>query len=174
VASRALTRREIDLIWTIDRSEVHDHIYKVVEGRLILVPAYFEIPGWHPKVIESDTIKLRDCFDRDGIFRGAFDGDALIGVSVIDTKPIESAPDHLQLLFLHVSRSVRGQGVGRTLFAEAADTARSLGAKGLYISATPTENTVNFYLHRGAALVADPDPGLFAAEPDDVHLTYPL
>jgi len=66
VASRALTRHEIDLIWTIDRSEVHDHIYKVVEGRLILVPAYFEIPGWHPKTIETDTIKLRDCFDRGG------------------------------------------------------------------------------------------------------------
>jgi GNAT superfamily N-acetyltransferase len=174
MASRALARDEIDLVWTIDRSEVHDHIYKVVEGRLILVPAYFEIPGWHPKMIESDTIKLRDCFDRGGIFRGVFDGDALIGASVIDTKLIESAPHHLQLLYLYVSRAVRGQGVGRTLFAEAAEAAGSLGAKALYISATPTENTVNFYLHRGASLVTDPDPDLFAAEPDDVHLTYPV
>jgi GNAT superfamily N-acetyltransferase len=174
VASRALTRDEIDLIWTIDRSEVHHRIYKVVDGRLVLVDAYFEIPGWHPKTIESDTLKLRDCFDRGGIFRGAFDGDALIGVSVVDTKLIESAPDHLQLLYLYVSRSVRGQGVGRRLFAEAAEAARSLDAKALYISAVPTENTVNFYLQRGASLVADPDPDLFAAEPDDVHLTYPL
>jgi GNAT superfamily N-acetyltransferase len=114
VATRVLTRDEIELIWTIDRSEVHHHIFKVVEGRLTLVPAYFEIPGWHPKVIEADTIALRDCFDRGGIFRGAFAGDALIGVSVVDTKLIESAPDHLQLLYLYVSRSLRGQGIGRS------------------------------------------------------------
>jgi GNAT superfamily N-acetyltransferase len=174
VATRALTRDEIELIWTIDRSEVHHHIFKVVEGRLTLVPAYFEVPGWHPEMIEADTTKLHDCFDRGGIFRGTFDRDALIGVSVLDTKLIESAPDHLQLLYLYVSRSVRGQGVGGKLFAEAAEAARALGAKALYISSAPTENTVNFYLHLGASLVAEPDPDLFAAEPDDVHLVYPL
>jgi GNAT superfamily N-acetyltransferase len=95
-------------------------------------------------------------------------------VSVVDTKLIQSAPDHLQLLYLYVSRSVRRQGVGRKLFAEAAEAARGLGAKALYISAVPTEKTVNFYLHLGASLVAEPDPDLFAAEPDDVHLTYPV
>jgi GNAT superfamily N-acetyltransferase len=174
VATRALGRDEIDLIWTIDRSEVHHHIFKVVDGQLTLVPAYFEIPGWHPKTIGSDTIKLRDCFDRGGIFRGAFDADALIGVSVVETKLIKSAPDHLQLLYLYVSRPLRGRGVGRELFTEAAETARTLGAKALYISAVPTANTVSFYLHLGATLVADPDPDLFAAEPDDIHLSYPL
>lgn len=172
--SRQLTRDEIDLIWTIDRSEVHSHVYRVVDGRLLLVPAYFEVPGWDPEPIESDTIELRNCFDRGGIFHGAFDRDALLGVSIIDTKLIESAPDHRQLLYLYVSRPVRGQGVGRALFALAAETARELGAKALYISATPTESTINFYLHRGASLLPDPDPALFAAEPDDVHLTYPL
>src|SRR5262249_58496505 len=100
------------------------------------------------------TIKLRGCFDRGGIFRGTFDGDALVGVSVVDTKLIGSAPDHLQLLYLYVSRSVRGQGVGRRLFAEAAEAARALGAKALFISAGPTENSVNFYLHRSASLAA--------------------
>lgn len=173
MVTRDLTRDEIDLVWTIDRSEVNHHIFKVVDGRLTLVPAYFEIPGWHPEMIETDTIKLSDCFDRGGIFRGAFDRDALIGVSVVDTKRIESAPDHLQLLYLYVSRSARGQGVGRKLFAEAAEAARALRARALYISAVPTENTINFYLRLGAVL-ANPDPELFAAEPDDVHLTYPL
>jgi GNAT superfamily N-acetyltransferase len=135
VATRALTRDEIDLIWTIDRSEVHHHIFNVVDGRLTLVPAYFEIPGWHPETIEADSINL---------------------------------------LYLYVSRPARGQGVGRNLFAEAAEAAQALGAKALYISAVPTENTVNFYLRLGAALVADPDPDLLEAEPDDVHLTYSL
>jgi hypothetical protein len=104
VAIRGLTRNEIDLIWTIDRSEVHHHIYRNVDGRLTLVPAYFDIPGWHPRMIETDRIKLRDCFDRGGIFLGDFQADRLVGVSVVDTRRIKAAPDHLQLLYLYVSR----------------------------------------------------------------------
>jgi len=174
VAMRALTRDEIELIWTIDRSEVHHHIYKVVAGQLTLVPAYFEIPGWHPRMIEADTPKLHECFDRGGVFLGSFDGDTLIGVSVVDTKPVGSAGEHVQLLYLYVSRSARAQGVGSTLFAAAAEAARELGAKALYVSAVPTENTVNFYLRRGSSLATPPDRDLLAAEPDDIHLTYPL
>jgi len=174
VETRDLDREDIDFIWTIDRSEVHHHIFKVSEGRLTLVPAFFEIPGWHPATIETDTIRLRDCFDRGGIFRGAFERDVLLGVSVVDTKVISSAPDHLQLFYLYVSRPARVHGVGRKLLAEAAEAARSIGASALYISAVPTENTVHFYLRRGAALLTEPDPALFAAEPDDIHLTYPI
>jgi GNAT superfamily N-acetyltransferase len=174
VAIRPLTREEIDLIWTIDRSEVHHNVYKVVDGRLALVPAYFEIPGWHPETVEHDMPRLHDCFDRGGIFIGNFDADGLTGISVLDTRHIGAARDHLQLLYLYVSRPARGRGLGSELFAEAASAARRLGARALYISAVPTENTVNFYLRRGATLAVEPDPELLAAEPDDVHLTYPL
>lgn len=171
---RDLSRDELDRIWTIDRSEVHHHVYQVVNGRLSLVSASFEVPGWDPETVVRDRVKLRECFDRGGIFRGVFDGDALVGVSVIDRKPIAGAPDHVLLFYLYVSRPARGRGVGTRLFVEAVETARTLGARGLYISSTPTQNTVDFYRHRGASLTATPDPDLLAAEPDDVHLTYPL
>ena len=171
---RTLTRDEIRLIWTIDRREVHHHIYEVVDGRLCLVPAYFEIPGWHPDTIATDTRSLHACFDRGGVFLGWFAGDVLVGVAVVDTVPVGSARDQRQLVYLYVSRSARGTGVGTRLFAAAAEAARAMGASALYISSVPTENTVDFYLHRGASLVTDPDPALFAAEPDDIHLTYPL
>lgn len=174
MAIRALIRDEIELIWAIDRSEVHHHIYKLVSGQLTLVPAYFEIPGWHPRMVENDRPRLYECFDRGGRFLGAFDNDSLDGVSVVDTNLVSSEQDCLQLLYLYVSRSARGQGIGSALFAAAAETARALGAKALYVSAVPTANTVNFYLRRGASLATRPDPDLFAAEPDDVHLTYSL
>jgi hypothetical protein len=44
----------------------------------------------------------------------------------------------------------------------------------LYISAAPTENTVNFYLRRGSLLAATPEPDLFALEPKDIHLVCPV
>ena len=57
---------------------------------------------------------------------------------------------------------------------EAAAIARERGARLLYVSATPTENTVNFYLRRGCILATPPDPELLALEPDDIHLVFSL
>jgi hypothetical protein len=44
----------------------------------------------------------------------------------------------------------------------------------LYISATPSEHTIDFYLTLGCTLVDAPDPELFAREPEDIHLEYEL
>jgi len=60
--------------------------------------------------------------------------------------------------------------LGRRLFELAKATAREQGAKQLYISATPSENTVNFYLRLGCRVTAQPDPELLELEPKDIHL----
>lgn len=56
------------------------------------------------------------------------------------------------------------------IFEEAKTIAGKRGADFLYVSATPTENTVNFYFRRGCVLACPPDGELFALEPDDIHL----
>jgi predicted N-acetyltransferase YhbS len=89
---------------------------------------------------------------------------------VLNNKFIGQRRDHLQLEFLHVSNSHRYEGLGASLFEVAGKKAHERGAKWLYISATPLENTVNFYLRRGCSLVATPDPAPFALEPEDIHL----
>jgi predicted N-acetyltransferase YhbS len=171
---RLLTRDEVELIWTIDRSEVHHHTYELRKGRLVRTRNYFEIPGWRPNAVAKETPLLLDCFDRGGTFLGAFDADALIGIAVIESARVERDRDQMQLASLYVSRGHRGHGVGTRLFDAAADIARKAGANALYISATPTENTVDFYLNRGCVLAPEPDARLLAAEPDDIHLLYPL
>ena len=57
---------------------------------------------------------------------------------------------------------------------QARNAARSRGAVGLYISATPSENTVHFYQRRGALLLRTPDAELFVREPEDIHLECPV
>ncbi len=168
--TRLLARDEIETIWTIDRSEVHHHVYRVQHGELVLTPAYFNIPGWAPGMAEEETPRLHACFDRGGAFLGTFDHDHLVGAAVVDTGPLGEARDQVQLRELYVSRAYRGQGVGTHLFEAARHVARAQGARFLYISATPTENTVNFYLGRGCVLADPPNPDLFALEPDDIHL----
>jgi predicted N-acetyltransferase YhbS len=171
---RLLTRDEVDLIWTIDRSEVHHHTYELRGGRLVRTPNYFEIPGWRPGAAEKETPVLLDCFDRGGTFLGVFDAEALVGMGVLESARVGRAKDQMQLAYLYVSRAYRGRGVGMQLFEAAVSLAREAGANALYVSATPTENTVDFYLNRGCVLAPEPDPRLLAAEPDDIHLLYLL
>ena len=59
---------------------------------------------------------------------------------------------------MHVSRPHRGRGVARRLIAMLAEQATALGATALYISATPTRNTVDAYVRIGARLADPPDP----------------
>jgi len=171
---RQLARDEIETIWTIDRSEVHHHIYQMHGDQLVLTPAYFEAPGWAPGQIEHDTPVLYACFDRGGAFVGMFDDQKLVGVAVVDSLPLGAAGDQLQLKYLYVSRDYRQQGVGTRLFREAGAIARTRGATWLYISATPTENTIHFYQRCGAVVNLTPDPELYAQEPDDIHLVCPV
>lgn len=93
---------------------------------------------------------------------------------MLDGKPIASDSHTHELKYLYVSRDYRGRGVGTRLFDAARESARTLGAAELYISATPTENTVNFYRRRGCTVAQTPDPELFAAEPDDIPLRCPV
>jgi len=171
---RQLARNEIETIWTIDRSEVHHHIYQMRGGQLVLTPAYFEVHGWRPGQIEHNTPLLYACFDRGGAFVGMFDEQKIVGVAVVDSVPLGAAGDQLQLKYLYVSRDYRRHGVGTWLFQEAGAIARVRGASWLYISATPTENTIHFYQRRGAAVNPTPDPELYAQEPDDIHLICPV
>ena len=44
----------------------------------------------------------------------------------------------------------------------------------MYISATPTQHTIDFYLRLGCQVTNEPDPELFAQEPEDIHFEYDL
>ena len=171
---RKLERHEIRDIWSIDRAEVVDRVYYREGNELVLKSEHHDVKGWPPGEPERNGPILLDCFDHGSTFVGAFDGKTLIGVMVLESRFIGRERDQLQLKFLHVSRRHRGAGVGCTLFDMAVAEARVLGARRLYISATPSENTVRFYLGRGCRVTEDIDATLFALEPDDIHLEFDI
>ncbi|HEX2998136.1 MAG TPA: GNAT family N-acetyltransferase [Anaerolineales bacterium] len=169
---RPLQRDEIPLIWQIDRREVIDNIYYLRDGKLVLEPEHYDMQGWPPGEAGQYTPILLDCYERGGFFWGAFENETLIGVAVLESKWIGLKQNMLQMKFLHVSRDCRGQGLGKKLFDLAVEKAKELGAKKLYISATPSEHTVNYYMRLGCVLATEIDPELFALEPEDIHLEY--
>jgi len=171
---RKLLREEITQVWNIDRSEVIEKFYHLQDGVLMLRPKHIDVLGWPPGEADKYTPILLDCFDRGGWFCGAFDDTLLIGAVVLESRFIGTRRDQLQLKFLHVSRAYRNRGLGAQLFEGAMATARERGAHRLYISATPSENTINFYVRLGCTVAKEPDPDLFELEPEDIHLEFEI
>ena len=54
------------------------------------------------------------------------------------------------------------------------EIARAAGDTSMVVSATPSLNTVRFYLGQGYAPMEEPLPELFELEPEDIHMEKPL
>lgn len=169
---RLLARHEIANVWTIDRSETIHGFYQVAQGVLQLKPGYELVAGWPDGEAVQYTPILQACYDRGGWFYALFDQNRLVAVVVLDAVFIGIHKNLLQLKFLHISQQCRGQGLGQYLFELACQESLKRGATGLYISATPTENTIKFYLALGCQLCSEPDQALFELEPEDIHMQY--
>nr|WKF55840.1 hypothetical protein HUO10_000284 [Paraburkholderia busanensis] len=170
---RSLQRDELTRVWTIDRSEVIHHLYRLANGQLERYPEFHDMHGWPDGEPEHYTPLLLDCFDRGGWCAGLFDSERLIGAGIVDSRPLGPNADMLQLKFLHVSCAYRGRGAGLQLYHAAQAHAQQSGARRLYVSATPSERTVDFYLALGFVQTSQPDPQLFALEPEDIHMESP-
>ena len=121
---RALRRDEVVAVWRIDRSELIETVYRLVDGPLVLVPERHDVRGWPAGEAERYTPILTACHDAGGWLHGVFDGAALIAVAVLDGRLVASGDARLQLRFLHVGRPHRGRGLGARLFRLAASEAQ--------------------------------------------------
>ena len=171
---RDLDPHEFERFGEIDRSERINAQYVFEAGGLRLQPVDIDVAGWAPGAVASHVEGLHELHAAGGSVLGAFEGARLVGVGGLDVRPVESMPDVFKLEPLHVSAAHRGQGVGKRLTFELARRAAGLGASGLYISATPTRNTVDAYLRMGAEVLARADPKLLGLEPEDIHLLLPV
>src|SRR5256885_154170 len=102
-----------------------------------------------------------------GIALGAFAKGQLVGIGIV--RP-HIRPEIAQFAFLYVSNGHRAQGIGQHLSEELERLAREGGDTTMVVSATPSLNTVRFYLQRGFEPTAEPLPELYELEPEDVHL----
>jgi len=165
---------DLRLIGAIDRSETIGGQYVMTDGVLVSRPVTADIPSWETSGDGPHSVAARIAFCEPLIaggaaFAGVLDGPEPAGLMVVDGS---FEPPMAWLAFLHVNRPYRRQGVASALWDAAIEVAVAAGADEMYVSATPTDSAVGFYLSRGCG-VADPvHPDLHALEPDDVHLTY--
>ncbi len=167
---RAVKRKEIEDVRKIDRSEIINQIYYYKHGKLILKNEYYDVTGWEPDNIERNINNLYDLYDRGGHLFALFHDERIIGVIALECKFIGSNNDQLQVVFLHIDKNYRKKGYGKILMNQTKERAKELGAKKLYISATPSKNTVDFYMHLGCKLASEINDDLYQLEPYDIHL----
>lgn len=154
----------------IDRTEHVTSAYRLVGQRLERYAVDWRIGPWDAAQIAEFQASLAPELETGGKFLAVEVSGRLAGVAVLGNRRLGPRDGLLELRFLHVSAEHRGQGTGTRLVDAASERARLAGADGLYISATRTASTVDFYLARGAVLAVPPDAERFALEPVDIHL----
>jgi len=128
----------------------------------------------HPAVRRALVERQRRLCSCGGVLLGAFEDGRIAGIASVERELRGAARDRAKMDILYVSASFRGRGVARELVERSKVIALGMGAAFLYVSATPSRHTVDFYLCCGARLAAEPDPDSLAMEPEDIHLEIPL
>jgi ribosomal protein S18 acetylase RimI-like enzyme len=167
---------EIGRIAEIDRAEQVRIGYEVQEGELSKLHVQWDIPNFIHEGKGEHTLQEQIDFcqghlDRGGIMIGAFQGEALVGIGLLQPEIRDGLA---QLAYLHVSSGYRRLGVGSRLMEEMLKEAKNRRSERIYVSATPTESAVGFYLSHGFHPVETPIPELFDLEPEDIHMVKAL
>ncbi|MAU08910.1 MAG: GNAT family N-acetyltransferase [Anaerolineaceae bacterium] len=171
-----LPPEDIARIMDIDRSEFIPATYTYENGQLLRHDNPHDCPTWShdddPHWSYAGHIaQFKRLLDAGGALIGAVDGERLAAFAVLRYKLVD---DMAQLGALFVSNGYRRQGLAYKLCAEADRLAREHDAKRMYVSATPSESAVNFYLSQGFVPTDTPHPELFEKEPDDIHMVKRL
>ena len=140
----------------------------------MLIDDHIDVPRWTQAYYDYRLPRLHTSFDADGCGWSIFEADRLVAIAVLDGRWLGPDLDTLDLTFIHVTRELRGAGVGGELFDRTVALARERGAKRMYVSASDSRATVDFYTRRGLRLANPPDPALLALEPSDIHLVLEL
>ncbi|NML20718.1 GNAT family N-acetyltransferase [Pseudoflavitalea sp. G-6-1-2] len=167
---RSLRYEDLSLIRDIDRSEEIFSMYKLKEGRLIAEPHRESVTDWDEVELEQLILNQQVILQNKGVVIGAFDHQKLIGAASVENLRRGNSAAYFKLDILYVSKRYRGHRIGKHLMNFCKTIGRNFGGDKLYISATPTKHTVDFYMRHGAVLAEETDTALLEKEPDDIHL----
>jgi ribosomal protein S18 acetylase RimI-like enzyme len=171
ITIRRMKCSELARIAEIDRSEHVTEYYVYRDGALERRDVDWHVARWSDDELDANLRAWRPLFDSGGIMLGVFSGEALVGFAIYRPRLTE---DTAQYAVLYVSRHQRRQGLGSALTEEVKGLARADGAKTLYVSATPSVATVEFYRRHGFEVTREPNQALLDLEPEDIHMTMEL
>ncbi len=171
VSYRKLTDKEItaDLFKSFIRRQVVTNCLRKENGKWVEKYTPF-IDDWSADEYVVLTECLKNTVKTGGFVYGAFVNGELKGFVSVESKPIGSRLQYMDLSSLHVSRDMRGQGIGRELFLAAKNFAKERNAEKLYISSHSAVETQAFYKAMGCKDAEEVNAEHIKKEPFDRQL----
>lgn len=130
------------------------------------------IDDWNEEEYQILVACLKNTVATGGVVYGAFYDGVLKGFASVESKLFGSENQYADLTSIHVSKDLRGIGLGKQLFALAADWAKEHGAKKLYISAHSAVESQAFYRSLGFVEAKEYNAEHVESEPCDVQMEY--
>lgn len=150
-----------------NRQQEVTRIY-VRKGETYVLEEHRGVMDWS---IDRKREVAQKLIDSEHISYLALEEDRIVGfVSLVKNLISE----RMILDLIQVDKDFRGRGIGRILWEKAAEEARLNGAKELYISACPSEETISFYRAMGADVTDNPIISIVNDEPYDLQLVCPI
>lgn len=172
ISQRCMDESDLLEFKNLDRSEVIKTGYEMQSGELVKISVEWNVPSFFLEGEGEHSVAeqiqfCRSHLKRGGQMIGAFDGEKLIGVGLLTP---EVRPEIAQLAYLQVSSVYRRMGIATRIVHSLIERASGAGAGHIYVSATPSESAVGFYLGIGFSLIDEPLPELFELELEDIHM----
>ena len=173
---RYLRKEDLEGMRGIDRSDYSASWCVVRDGGIVRDEREFHHRGFSDTDWTEIITEFSSALDRDRrIIAGALEDGKLLGIAGLDTAGKYGEKKNMYNLGpMWVGREHRGRGIGKALFRMMVKEAHKHDIQALYVSATPSPATVEFYIAMGCKLLNEPDPVLFRKEPEDIHLYYEL
>lgn len=171
-----MDRSEVSHIAEIDRSEHVTTGYVYDQGELCAESVDWRVPPW-PHTGDDFSVErmiagVVPVLESGGTMLGAFDEKGtLVGCTVLRYGLAERMA---QLDALFVSNGYRRKGIATRLLSRIVGLARADGADWLYVSATPSDSAVGFYLSQAFRLAEEVNHELSLLEPEDIHMIRSL
>lgn len=132
------------------------------------------VDDWTEEDYQTLVRCLKDTAVNGGFVHAAFCDGLLKGFVAVLPGFLGGEQKYLDLASIHVSRDMRGQGIGKVLFQKAKDWAGKKGAKKLYISAHSCVESQAFYKKMGCVEAQVYDRRHVEEEPYDCQLECSL
>ena len=162
-----------ELFASFNRFQQVKKCWRKVDGIWVLKDIAF-IDNWDGADHIRVCGQLRDVLNSGGRAFGAFVDGQLKGFSSVNGRLIGSQSQYAVLEEMHVSLDIRRMGLGKKLFGMAAEFARGLGAKKLYISAMSAQESMAFYHSLGCTEALEYHQYHVDKEPCDCQMEYAL
>lgn len=175
IEHRILSEQDIDrdLFRDFVRHQVVNLCYRREGDTWVIRPDPF-IDDWSEEDYQFLVSCMRHTVATGGLVLGAFLDGKLKGFASVESTFFGGQNHYLDLTSLHVSEDMRGKGMGKALFLDAAAWAKNQGAKKLYISSHSAVETQAFYRTLRCVEAVEPNEQHREAEPFDCQLEYML